>query len=259
MLLHLSLTKSYLRSINLSLKKTFSFLRTAKNPGSIYIMKKQLLFLLFTVLSVAALAQPAAKFGVRAGVTYAGMRGDAVSNLNGLLDFANGMITTHDRTGFFAGTYATVPLGGGISVEPGLYYAEKGYELRGDLTVKGLDFLGATAKAQLQQHYIDIPVLLKADLGGGLQLFAGPQFSYLAKSNLKTTAGILGINLLNKNMDATNQFNRWDMGLSAGLGYQLKNGVNITAAYDYGLSKVDANKNVNGYNRAFKVGLGFSF
>ena len=222
-------------------------------------MKKQILFFSLTIFSFAAWAQPSATFGVRAGVTSAGLRGDAVGNLNGLLDFADDMITTHNRIGFFAGTFATVPLGGGISVEPGLYYTQKGYELRGALTIKGLEFLGAKAKSQLQQQYIDIPVLLKAELGSGLQVFAGPQLSYLAKSDLKTTAGLLGINLLNNTMDVTDQFNRWDMGVSAGIGYQLKNGVNITAAYDYGLSKVDANKNINGYNTAFKVGIGFRF
>ncbi len=223
-------------------------------------MKKLSFILLVTVISVSALAQKTdATFGVKAGLSNAGFRGDAVGNLNDLLDFADGMITTNNRTGLFAGVYATVPLGGAISLEPGLYYTERGYELKGELGIKGLEFLGANAKAQLQQQYIDIPVLLKADLGGGLQVFAGPQVSYLAKSNLKTTAGVLGINLLNRTMDATDQFNRWDMAVTGGVGYQFKNGLNLSASYDYGLSKVDANKNVNGYNTAFKVGVGFRF
>ena len=223
-------------------------------------MKKLSFILVLSVLTVSTWAQKtAATFGVKAGLVNSGFRGDAVGNLNDVMDFANGMITTNNRTGLFAGAYATVPLGGGISLEPGLFYTEKGYELKGELTLKGLEFLAANAKAKLQQQYIDIPLLLKADLGGGLQLFAGPQVSYLAKSNLRTTAGLLGINLLNKTMDATDQFNRWDMGVTGGIGYQFKNGLNLSAAYDYGLSKVDANKNVNGYNTAFKVGIGFRF
>jgi hypothetical protein len=222
---------------------------------------KKLSFILFvTVLSVSVSAQKsAATFGVKAGLSNSGFRGDAVGNLNDLLDFTDGMVTTNNRTGLFAGAYATLPLGGIISLEPGLYYTEKGYEVKGELGLKGLEFLGANAKAQLQQQYIDIPLLLKADLGGGLQVFAGPQVSYLAKSNLKTTAGLLGFNLLNKTMDATDQFNRWDMGVTGGVGYQFTNGLNLSASYDYGLSKVDANKNVNGYNTAFKVGIGFRF
>ena len=104
-----------------------------------------------------------------------------------------------------------------------------------------------------------MPLLLKADLGGGLQLFAGPQFSYLMKANLRTTAGVLGINLLNNTLDVTEQFNRLDMGVTGGIGYKFANGVNISAAYDHGLSKVDANKNISSYNNAIKIGIGITF
>lgn len=222
-------------------------------------MKKQILLLIVTVSSFATFAQTNVSFGVKAGLTSASMRGDAVNSLNNLLDFADGRITTNNRTGFFAGGYASIPLSELISVEPGLYYTQKGYELRGDLGIKGLEFIGANAKATLQSDYIDIPILLKANLGGGLQLFAGPQVSYLTQSQLKTSAGLLGFNVFKNTTDATSQFNRWDMGVTAGAAYQFKGGFNISAAYDYGLSKVDANKSVNGYTNAIKIGIGIAF
>ena len=221
-------------------------------------MKKQILLLTVTVISITGWSQTAPSIGIKAGLASASMRGDAVNNLNNLLDYADGMVTTRNRTGFFAGAYATIPLSEKISLEPGLYYTQKGYELRGELGFKGLEFLGANAKATLQSDYIDIPLLLKANLGG-LQVFAGPQISYLAQSKLRSSAGVLGLNLFNNSLDATDQFNRWDMAATAGIGFQFKGGVNLSAAYDYGLSKVDANKNVNGYNSAIKIGLGISF
>jgi hypothetical protein len=46
-------------------------------------------------------------------------------------------------------------------------------------------------------------------------------------------------------MDATAQFNKWDLGLTGGVGYQFTSGLNIMASYDYGLSKLDANKILN--------------
>jgi hypothetical protein len=168
------------------------------------------------------------------------------------------MITTSDHPGFFAGVYATIPAATNLSIEPGLYYSEKGYDLKGALNIKGMEFLGANAKAQLQSTYIDMPLLVKATIGG-LQIFAGPQISYLTKANLHTTAGLLGINLLSTNMDATSQFNRWDAGLTGGIGYQFGNGINAMASYDYGLSKVDANQNVKAYTHAIKLGIGISF
>jgi len=221
-------------------------------------MKKQIL-LLASILSVTlVMAQSQPSFGIRAGVASSTMKGDAVSSLQDLLEFTNGGITTSGHTGFFAGANASIPVSDLVSIEPGLYYAQKGYEMKGELNLKGVEFLGANARAKLTSQYIDLPVLLKLNFNG-LQLFAGPQVSYLAKADLKTTAGVLGLNLLNKTMDATDQFNRWDAAVTGGIGYRFANGVNISASYDHGLSKVDANQNLDSYNRSFKVGLGFNF
>lgn len=221
-------------------------------------MKKQLLLLAAVFMSFFSMAQSNASLGIRAGLSSANIRGDAMANLNDLLNFADGMITTGNRTGFFAGTYATIPLSENFAIEPALYYSQKGADLNAGLDLKAVEFLGVNGRAQLNAQYIDLPVVAKATFGG-FQVFAGPQVSYLAKADLKTTAGLLGINLLNEKMDITNQFNRWDAGVTGGIGYQFRNGMNLTAAYDRGLSKVDANKRLNSYNQSFKVGLGIRF
>jgi hypothetical protein len=222
-------------------------------------MKKQILLLAFMAIATISMAQQVTpSFGIRGGLSSSGMQGDAVKNLNSMLDFANGMVTTGNRTGFFAGTYVNIPVSEKISVEPALYYTQKGYEMNGDFAIKGADFLGANAKAQLISQYVDLPVVLKANFNG-FQVFAGPQVSYLAKADLRTTAGVLGFNVLNRKMDATEQFNRWDAAVTGGVGYQFANGINVMAAYDHGLSKVDANKSFNATNRSFKVGIGMTF
>lgn len=221
-------------------------------------MKKQIL--LFFVLSFSTLvfAQSKPSFGIKAGVTQAGLSGDAVNSLQSLVDFAGGAITTESRTGFFAGASATVPVSDMFSIESGLYYTQRGYGLRGSFSVKGAEFLSANARAQLNTTYIDMPLLAKVNLSG-LQLFAGPQVSYLTDAKLRTTAGALGFNVLDKTMDAKSQFNQWDVALAGGIGYRFANGFNISAAYDHGLSKVDNGQNLDSYNRTFKVGVGLNF
>ena len=221
-------------------------------------MKKQILLFASIAISTLAMAQSKTSFGFRGGLSAAGMKGDAVDNLQNLISVTDGMVTTKSNTGLFGGVYASIPVSEKISIEPGLYYAQKGYEIKGSLDLKGVEFLVVNARAQLKSHYIDLPVLVKANFNG-LQLFAGPQVSYLSKADLKTTAGLLGFNLLNKTMDATDQFNRWDASVVGGVGYQFKNGFNVSAAYDHGLSKVDANKNLDSYNRSVKVAVGFNF
>lgn len=221
-------------------------------------MKKQILLFSSVAISAISFAQSKPSFGIRAGVTSSAMQGDAVNNLQNLIDYTNGAVTTSNHTGFFAGGNVSIPVSDLVSVEPGLYYSQKGYDMKGELNLKGVEFLGINGKAKLTSHYVDLPLLLKLNFNG-LQLFAGPQISYLAKADLRTTAGALGFNVFDKTMDATDQFNRWDASLTGGVGYQFTNGFNVFASYDHGLSKVDANQNVNSYNRSFKVGAGFSF
>jgi hypothetical protein len=93
----------------------------------------------------------------------------------------------------------------------------------------------------------------------GLQLFAGPQLSYLVKNNIQVKAGALGLSLYNKNFDVTSNFKKWDAGLSGGVGYEFANGFNIQASYDHGLSRPDANSRLKSYNSAVKLGVGFRF
>lgn len=222
-------------------------------------MKKQSLLFILVALSSFAFAQSSSpSFGIKAGVTNSGLRGRAVNSLQGLIDYADGAVATTNRTGFFAGGYASIPVSDNFSIEPGLYYSQKGYALQGSFAFKGAAFLSANAKARLNTSYIDVPLLAKVNVNG-LQLFAGPQVSYLAGANLHATAGALGFNFVNSTTDAKNQFNQWDVALTGGAGYQFANGFNVSASYDYGLSKVDKGQSFNAYNRSVKLGFGFRF
>lgn len=221
-------------------------------------MKSKILLLIATFLTTFSFAQQNPSFGIRAGLSSASMRGDAVNSMKDLLDFTNGKVTSGSRTGFFAGGYATIPVSEIVSIEPALYYSQKGHEMKGELGLKGMEFLGVNAKAYLNARYIDVPVLVKASFNG-FQVFAGPQVSYLTQANLHTTAGAFGINFLNRKMDATDQYNRWDAAVTGGIGYQFANGLNVMAAYDHGLLKADANRNTDAYNQSVKVGIGITF
>ena len=202
------------------------------------------------------MAQSKISYGVRAGVENANMRGDAVQSFQSLVDYTGGAVTTNGKTGFYAGGFVSIPVSEQFSIEPGLLYSQKGYELKGSFGIKGTDLVGG--KSQLNLNYIEMPLLAKANIGG-LQLFAGPQVAYLGNANLHTTAGALGFNFINDRRDVKAQFNNWDLALTGGVGYRFSNGFTINAAYDYGLSKLNSGQSVEAYNRAVKVGVGFRF
>lgn len=215
----------------------------------------------FAVISMIIMNSTKAQitYGVQAGATIANWKGDALESLNDVVDLSNGFVTTKSKTGISIGGYVNIPVTDKISFEPGLQYAQKGYTMQGDLKIDALKFLGVNASAKVEAHYIDIPLVLKAELAKGLSIYAGPQVSYLVKNNLHLNAGVLGISLYNDRLDITDNFNRVDMGLAGGIGYKFDNGFNIKAGYDYGLSKLDKNDNFKAYNRVAKISVGFSF
>lgn len=72
---------------------------------------------------------------------------------------------------------------------------------------------------------------------------------------MRTTAGALSFILLNNEMDATSQFNKWETGLTGVIEIQVSKHMNIIASYEHGLTKIDRNNRVDAYNRAYKIGL----
>ena len=221
------------------------------------IMKNILLPVIVLLISTASFAQRI-HYGVGAGVSSYSISGDAAANLDKVLNFTNGIVSTRPVTGFYGGGFVNIAVANNLSVEPGLYYSTKGYAITGSYTVKGFDILSANATAALHSSYIEMPLLLKVNFKA-LQVFAGPQLSYLTSAKVVTSAGVAGINLYQGNIDVTNQLNRWDAAITAGIGYQFTNGIRLTALYDRGLSKIDAAQNTKSYNQGFKVGAGISF
>jgi hypothetical protein len=211
------------------------------------------------LLFVAVGANAQVKYGVNAGLSHSSWKGDVVNSFNNLLQFSDGMITTKPSNGIYAGGFAEIPLGGVFSIQPGLYYAQKGYGVQGAINVDKLNFLAAGATAEVKSHYIDMPVLLKAEVAKGLQVYAGPQLSYLVRSDVKMDAGLLGVSLFKTKMDITDAFNQADFGLTGGASYTFDNGFSLNASYDHGLSRLDKNSHLESFNRGFKVGVGFRF
>lgn len=219
---------------------------------------KKILLIVSLFASIAGFAQQRISYGASAGMGMYNMRGETVNQFKQLLDFTDGIISTNGVAGFYGGGYADISVGNNFSIEPGLYYSTKGYEVKGSYAVKDISILSANATSTLRTSYIDMPVLLKANFNG-LQVFAGPQLSYLTGANLNTKASVAVFNLVNSNMDVTNRFNRWDAAAIGGIGYQFSNGVRLTASYERGLMKADAEKNTQLYNQGFKIGAGFTF
>lgn len=227
------------------------------NPATKMIRK--FLLAIITILMIQASAHAQVTYGIRAGANFAKWQGEDLQVIEDLLDKTDGYVVTKGKSGWHVGGYVNIPISNTLSFEPGLAYSKKGYAIKGDVQIPVLKVLAINAGAQVQQHYIDMPLVLKANVYKGLNVYAGPQVSYLVRSTLNAKLGVLGINIFNRGFGITERFNKVDMGLTGGVGYQFENGLNVQAGYDYGLSSLDKNDNYKAYNRVVKVSVGFTF
>lgn len=222
-------------------------------------MIKKIFVTLISTTMFTHLIHAQVSFGVRSGVNFSKWEGKDLQVIEDLLDKTQGYVVTKGTITLHTGGYVHIPISKVFSFEPGIEYSKKGYSLKGDFQIPVLKYFGINLRAQVQSHYIDMPLTLKANVYKGFQVYAGPQVSYLVRSTLNAKLGVLGISIFNRGFGITERFNKLDMGLTGGVGYAFDNGLNIQAGYDYGLSKLDKNDNYDVYNRVIKVSVGYTF
>jgi Outer membrane protein beta-barrel domain len=221
-------------------------------------MKQKIALAVISVVMVTTI-QAQVSFGIRNGISFSRWEGADLEIVEDLVDKTEGYVVTKGLKGLHFGGYVNIPLSETFSFEPGLQYAKKGYSIKGDFQIAALKYVGINIGAAVQSHYIDMPLVLKANIYKGLQVYAGPQISYLVRSSLNAKIGVLGITLFNKGIGITSRVNKADIGLTGGIGYKFENGFNVQAGYDYGLSRLDRNENFDVYNRVVKLSVGYGF
>mgnify|MGYP005748068861 CR=1 FL=1 len=180
---------------------------------------KKVLWVFFLMLCAGTLK---AQFGIRTGFSSA--------------NFSDTNFSA--RSGFHAGVYYATG-SDFIKVEPGLQFAQKGYT--------GNDDMGVAIDEQL--NYLDIPVLVRLNLLPIVNVFAGPQASFLLSRNYQL--GAISSNSLEV-------LTGYDLAGVVGAQVNLPLGINLQASYDIGLKSLNY-FNTDVKNRVFKISLGYSF
>lgn len=186
----------------------------------INLMKKiGVLAALFVLLFSANAAH--AQFGIRSGVN--------IANFDGY-DF-------NSRVGYYLGVYYNKSIKDKISVEPGVFYSEKGYKATSPIITENL-------------NYIDIPVLVRYHINETFNVFLGPQGSLLLNRKYQNDGGDV--------VTSTSTVRGYDIAGVFGIALNLPKGLNLQANYDLGLVSLNY-FNVNVKNRVFKVSVGKNF
>ena len=152
-------------------------------------------------------------FGFKGGLNFSNLYTDNVDD-NNLL------------TGFNAGLYAKFPISNSVSIQPEISYTTKGAELTYNNAF-------ATGTATFKTNYIEVPVLLVFNLTDAFNVHVGPYAAYMVSGKTTNDSNLF----TSETQLDTNDFKRFDAGLSGGVGIDLEV-VNFGVRYNYGLTKV---------------------
>lgn len=173
-----------------------------------YVLTLALVFT--TILSVSAQSPD---FGLRAGLNY------------------NDYISSDDPTPYdpvvtpTGGIFVRFIVSDRLSIEPNILYSQKGY------TYEYYGPIDDQLSGEATFHNLDIPVWIRYNIIGGLNLFAGPEISFNLFTDGYSQIGPVLLAEVERSNDIV-------AGVSGGVGYRFPAGVDVQAAYGRSVSDV---------------------
>jgi len=211
-------------------------------------MKSIFLSVSLAIILCAGVSQAQSlKFGPVAGLNFSKYSGEDVEDAS-------------LKTGFQVGLAGEFKLSA-FGVESGIYYTSKGSKSidEGEIPLIGTPYSSTVSNTT---SYIEIPVLAKIHGPLGLNIFAGPQASFLL-ANKTYTKYTLGNTTTEDEKSSTDGFNTFDASLVVGLGIDLPMGLTARASYDWGFMPVynssEEGDDLKVHNATIKISLGLMF
>ncbi len=194
-------------------------------------MKKAILILICSVVFTGfANGQAGFRLGLKGGLNFANL--DTDSDLD-------------SRTGFHAGAFATIKISK-IAIQPEMIFSQQGAQF----SVNSFDL-------ESNFSYLNVPVMLKFYLIGGLNVQVGPQFGFLLSGD-QETVDIFSGEVTEE--DAKDFIKGSDVSVGLGAGWDLPFGLTFDARYNLGISDVnDVESSGEIKNQVFQISVGYRF
>lgn len=223
-------------------------------------MKKLLTIVALMVLGATT---SFAQLGLRAGVNFNNIGKDAKDEP---------ILKAENKTGFHIGAVYNIDLIGSFSIEPGLYFSQKGFTLDGEVMLDAgdpnqslFDLSSYSLKGDANMNYLEVPVNVKYKLLDlsilGLDAHIGPFVAYGLGGKLKGENGGKDFKLFDKD---EGDYNRLDFGLQMGVGAVLINKIYAGVNYDMSLTKINEAEgikkdNLKEKNHVWMISVGLNF
>ena len=193
-------------------------------------LKKVLAVVLLTVgiTNLIQAQKSSASVGLKGGLNMSNLYTKDVDDENVLI-------------GINIGLFAELPITSSLALQPEVSFTTKGAELQYDNA-----FAQGTGKFRL--NYLEVPLLLKANLTENFNVHFGPYAAFLVDSKITNESSDGSYNF-EDNIDE-DDLNKFDYGLAAGIGFDFDS-FGIGARYNYGLNTVGKERTVLGQTSTF--------
>lgn len=209
-----------------------------------YKKMKKVILALVVVMMLSLTSKSQVKFGVKAGI-----------NLSRLTE-AEWKI----KPGFHLGTYAQINLMQKFSLQADLMYS-----MQGGITYYHvpLYYFSSDTYTKIYQklHYVLMPITFQCTPIKYLTIEAGPQFGFALKAshfNKEFFKGVEDTERSREYIHDREAYNLFDIGLVAGLKFNITKNINLYARYAIGFTKV-FKYNEYARNQNIMFGVGYTF
>ncbi len=182
-------------------------------------------------------------------------------------DLAGAAVSTKRRVGLNAGIFVNKSLFGGLSLQPEAHYTQTGvtYNIRTTTTPV------TTGAASLKLDYVEVPVLLRLDLGKNASrlhpfLYAGASGAFRITCEIGSTINTTTVTTAcSENTTSTSKdpIEKYDMNAIGGAGFSISalgRSYSLSGRYSRGLQKLSTETTgAQPKNSVFSVQLGIGF
>jgi hypothetical protein len=191
-----------------------------------------LVLILFFSCGSLLTAEAQMSIGIKAGPNFASINTEASADQN-----------YKSRTGFHGGGFVLFKFNR-VGIQPEVLFSQQGSKV----TINQDDF-------KSNFSYINVPIIVKLYTVAGINLQVGPQFGFLttAKSNYDPTTG----QQFNSTEDVSEAYEKSDVSLALGVGWDLPFGLTVDGRYNWGLSDIKSGGGSSVKNQVWQFSVGY--
>ncbi len=213
-------------------------------------MKKRTAVLLLLLGFLSINAQNKTRVGLKAGLNISTL------NVSGITMSG----TVSRKTGFHIGGFLAVPVGKKVEIHPEILYSNQGYKYK-ETNSNG------TYTSVANINYFAIPIMVVYAAAKKFNIEIGPQVSFLVDHKAKVTfdSTTPGAPSQTGNADYGDTSQSIEVGVNAGVSYQLTKNIFFSGRYNFGISTVNKKyensdfDNEKDRNSVFQFSVGYLF